>query len=140
MLVRLCQAREMLRDTHEHPRSVLQVARATGISTFHFIRLYKAVFGETPNQCQIRARLSRARHLLALSDLPVTEICMEVGYSSLGTFSDVFTRRVGMSPSAFRRKYRPMARRTGGLPEQLGPDCLSLMSARSEKRSTRRPN
>jgi AraC-like DNA-binding protein len=140
MLVRLCQARELLRDVHGHPRSVRQVARATGLSSFHFIRLYKAVFGETPNQCQIRARLARARQLLALSDLPVTEICMEVGYSSLGTFSEIFTRKVGMSPSAFRRKYRPMALRAGGLPEPLRPGCLSLMSARSEKRSTRRAN
>lgn len=126
--IRLCRARNRLRETCDCPPSVRDVAREIGLSPYHFIRVFKAVFGETPNECRIRARLTRAKHLLLVSDRSVTEICLEVGYSSLGTFSDVFARRVGLAPSLYRRKVRAMARGAGrAVPEQVIPGCMSLM-------------
>jgi len=112
----------------ERPLSVEEAARLAGISPFHFIRQFDAVFGATPHQYRIEARLDRARRLLARGDLSVTEVCMEVGFSSLGSFSDLFTRRVGEPPSAFRRRARSMVRVPGGLPRELFPGCLSLMA------------
>jgi AraC-like DNA-binding protein len=124
----LCLARDILRDT-DLPLSIREVAKGAAMSPFHFIRLFHAVFGETPHQLRIQARLDRAKHLLAVSDYSVTDVCMEVGFSSLGSFSDLFSRRVGVSPSAYRRRGRVFMPGTGGLlpPQELG--CLTLMAA-----------
>jgi transcriptional regulator GlxA family with amidase domain len=98
---RLCRARELLEvDGFEIPH----VARDCGISSFHFIRLFAATFGVTPHQYRIGARLDRAKALLASGERSVTEACVEVGFTSLGSFSTLFARRVGVSPSAYRRR------------------------------------
>jgi AraC-like DNA-binding protein len=126
-LVRLCRAREMLREIHDPPLPLREVARAAALSPYHFIRLFKAAFGETPHQVRIAARLDRARDLLSLGEQSVTEIAIEVGFSSLGSFSHLFARRVGSSPSAYRRRIRSMVQVPGTIPGQLIPGCLSLM-------------
>ena len=121
---RLCRASDLLRAADDRPLSIREVAAAAGMSPFHFIRRFRAVFGETPHQFRIRARLERAKRLLASSDRSVTDVCMEVGFTSLGSFSDQFARRVGMAPSVYRR-----AARAGG-PGCDGcapPGCLTLM-------------
>jgi AraC-like DNA-binding protein len=127
VLVRLCHARDLLRQTEEDNFSVPQVAREVGMSPYHFIRLFKAVFGETPKQCQLQARLERAKYLLMLTDSSVTDVCMEAGFSSLGTFTYVFTRRVGMPPTVYRQRVRSMMNRAGEIPDQFIPGCFSLM-------------
>lgn len=101
---RLCRSRELLcRETVE-PRSIHDVARAVGLSPFHFIRQFRSVFGTTPHQYRIAHRLDRAKHLLTAGGLSVSAVCAEVGFKSLGSFSDSFTRRVGTPPSAYRRR------------------------------------
>jgi transcriptional regulator GlxA family with amidase domain len=125
----LCQAREVLRETPEQPLSIRAVARGAAMSPFHFIRQFQAVFGETPHQYRIQARLDRAKHLLAVTDTPVTEVCMEVGFSSLGSFSDLFARRVGTPPSIYRQRVRSIMTTPGVLPHALTPGCLTLMGA-----------
>ena len=101
---------------------------AAAISPFHFIRQFDAVFGATPHQLRTRARLDRAKHLLAVDQLSVTEACMEIGFSSVGSFSDLFTRRVGTSPSAYRKQARAMAQVPETLTRSLSPGCLTLMA------------
>jgi AraC-like DNA-binding protein len=128
-LTRLCRARDLLRETHDRPLTIREVAREAAISPFHFIRRFQAVFGETPHQFRIQARLDRAKHLLALSDYSVTDVCMEVGFESLGSFSDLFARRVGVAPSVYRRQVRSIVTVPGMLPRQLYPGCLTLMGA-----------
>src|SRR5579872_5770987 len=108
---------------------VPQVARKTGMSAFHFIRQFEALFGVTPHQFRIETRLDRAKQLLALGNHSVTDVCLEVGLSSLGSFSDQFARRVGTTPSAYRQKARVMVQVPGTLPVKLFPGCLSLMAA-----------
>jgi AraC-like DNA-binding protein len=103
------------------------VAKEAGMSPYHFIRFFKAVFGETPKQCQLQARLEKAKCLLVLTDSFVTDICLEIAFSSLGTFSYVFTQRVGVTPTIYRRKVRSMMTSPGEIPSQLIPGCLSLM-------------
>jgi len=127
LLARLCKTRDMLRATDGRRMSIREVAREIGMSPYHFIRLFKAVFGMTPYQCLLDARLDKAKHLLTMSDLPVTEVSMEAGFSSLGGFSYLFSRRVGMPPSAYRQRLRPLALSQGGMPHQLIPGCLTLM-------------
>ena len=125
--VRLCQAREALTEVREHPMSIQEVAREARLSPFHFIRQFEAVFGITPHQFRIQARLDQAKILLAKGELSVTEVCMEVGMSSLGSFSDLFARHVGEAPSNYRRRARVMMRAPGVLPHALFPGCFSMM-------------
>ena len=105
------------------------IAREVAISPYHFIRQFEAVFGMTPHQFRIQSRLNRAKLLLAMGEHSVTEVCMEVGFSSLGSFSDLFTRRFGSSPSAYRRRARAMVQVPGNFPQELFPGWLSLMGA-----------
>lgn len=123
----LCRARDILSDLGEDPPSIEAVAREVAISPFHFIRIFEAVFGATPHQFRLRSRLDRAKQLLAAGEHSVTDVCMEVGFSSLGSFSALFTRRVGATPSAYRRRMRAMIQVPGVLPRELIPGCFSLM-------------
>jgi transcriptional regulator GlxA family with amidase domain len=126
---RLCRARDALRDVSDPPRRIRAVAREAGMSPFHFIRRFQALFGETPHQARIRFRLELAKELLAVSERSVTDVCMDVGFSSLGSFSDLFARRIGAPPSAYRRRMRSLMVSPGVLPDELTPGCLTLMSA-----------
>lgn len=127
LLTRLCRARTLLRTADASALSVPGVARVIGISPYHFIRLYKSVFGETPNQCRIKARLDKAKRLLLVTDHSITRICLEVGYTSPGSFTTAFNRHLGMTPSAFRRVFTAQAPKRGQVPSSLVPGCLSLM-------------
>jgi AraC-like DNA-binding protein len=107
---------------------IRDIAREARMSPFHFIRQFEALFGLTPHQFRIQLRLDRAKLLLARGHDSVTDVCMEVGFTSLGSFSDLFTRRVGMSPSAYQRAARVMIQVPGVFPQELFPGCLSLMA------------
>jgi AraC-like DNA-binding protein len=115
---RLCRARDLLCDLGEPSPSIEDLAREVQISPSHFIRQFEVVFGVTPHQYRIHARLDAAKRLLA-GQHSVTDVCMEVGFSSLGSFSTLFARRTGEAPSVFRRRVRSMG--------DLHPGCLSLM-------------
>jgi AraC-like DNA-binding protein len=126
---RLCRARDLLRRIPEPPMSIREVAKDAGMSPFDFIRRFQALFGETPHQVRIKSRLDRAKRLLALSDRSVTDVCLDVGFSSLGSFSDLFARRVGASPFVYRRQVRSTMSTPGVLPDAMTPGCLTLMGA-----------
>ena len=123
---RLCQARDLLADRSEPPRSVADVARVMQISPFHFIRQFQTVFGVTPHQFKIEARLDAAKRLLVLGHHSVTDVCFDVGFSSLGSFSTLFTRRIGEPPSAYQRRLRGVVA-VPGTCTALTPGCLTLM-------------
>jgi AraC-like DNA-binding protein len=123
---RLCRARELLREVEPSP-GIAAIADKIQISEFHFIRQFHAVFGVTPHQFRIQSRLDRAKVLLALDHRSVTEICLEVGFCSLGSFSDLFTRRLGVPPSAFRRRLRAVSQVPAALERELFPGCFCLM-------------
>lgn len=129
VLVRLCEARERLMAGCAEPLAIGRAARESGFSTFHFIRLFRAVFGETPRQCCIRARLALACEMLITTEHSVTRICMAVGYSSVGSFTELFTQRIGMTPSRYRRRMQAKAPGRGLMPPELVPGCFSLMGA-----------
>lgn len=124
---RLSRARDRLCEDLDRELTIVEVAREAALSPGQFIRTFKAVFGATPHQVRIDARLDLAKKLLITDSAPVTEVCAAVGFSSLGTFSDMFTRRIGASPSAFRRDARVLVQVPGTLPPKLYPGCLTLM-------------
>jgi len=124
---RLGRAKARLCQALDQKLTLDQVAREAQLSPGQFIRKFKAVFGQTPHQVRIDARLDLAKRLLITDSVSVTDVCAEAGFSSLGTFSYVFTRRVGLSPSAFRREARTLVQVPATLPPKLYPGCLTLM-------------
>ncbi len=101
---RMLRARDAMDRSYAEPLDVPALARIAFVSEAHFIRTFRATFGETPHRYLQRRRVERAMHLLRSTDRSVTDICMDVGFASLGTFSRVFTRVVGEPPSAHRRR------------------------------------
>lgn len=102
----LVHAREFMRHAYVHPINLPDVAAQANLSLYHFLRVYKQAYGETPHEFLTRLRVERAKTLLARGSHNVTEACFEVGFSSLGSFSALFSRRVGLSPSEYRRYAR----------------------------------
>lgn len=101
---RLLRARDQMDRCYAEALDIEAVARSAHLSRAHFIRSFKETFGETPHRYLQRRRIERAMWLLRVSDRPVTDVCLDVGFSSLGTFSRTFHEIVGVSPSAYRRR------------------------------------
>lgn len=101
---RLLRARDAMDRDFALPLDVPRLAEVAHVSEAHFIREFKATFGETPHRYLQRRRVERAMYLLRTTDRTVTDICMEVGFSSLGTFSRRFAEIVGEPPSAYRQR------------------------------------
>jgi len=118
---RLVRGRTLLVSAEHDALSVRQVAARVGLSPSHFIRMFAALFGDTPHQLRTRARLERAKQLLA-EGATVTEACVELGFASVGSFSGLFHRRTGAPPSVYRRAVAAPRR------APLVPGCLGLMS------------
>ncbi|MFL5839588.1 MAG: helix-turn-helix domain-containing protein [Thermoleophilaceae bacterium] len=113
---RLLRARDTMDRSYAKPLDVTALARVAMTSEAHFIRTFKATFGETPHRYLQRRRLERAMALLRETERPVTEICLDVGFASLGTFSRTFARVLGMSPTAYRAAWRAGAGTAGYVP------------------------
>ncbi len=101
-LVRLRRARDRMDRDYTQPLDVPTLAREALMSPGHFSRSFRAAYGETPYGYLMTRRIERAKALLRRGDLSVTDVCVEVGCTSLGSFSARFSELVGMSPSAYR--------------------------------------
>ena len=99
---RMLRARDAMDRDFAQPLDVPTLARIAHVSEAHFIRVFRATFGETPHRYLQRRRVERAMFLLRETDSSVTDICFDVGFSSLGTFSRTFAAIVGEPPSAYR--------------------------------------
>ena len=99
---RLLRARDAMDRAYAQPLDVPALARIAHTSESHFNRTFKATFGETPHRYLQRRRIERAMVLLRQTDRSITEICLDVGFNSLGTFSRTFKEIVGESPREFR--------------------------------------
>ena len=107
-----------LRSDPAAPCPLSEMADMAGWSPFHFSRVFRAVVGVSPGAFHAALRIERAKHLLLTTDLPVTEVCFDVGYDGLGSFTSRFTRLVGVPPGRLRR-----------LPELVAPVLASLPGA-----------
>ena len=104
---RLLRARDLVDRSSTDPRDVDVLAATAHMARAHFIREFRAAFGETPHRYLQRRRIERAMTLLRTTDSSVTDVCMAVGFSSLGTFSRTFRDIVGTSPSSYRKGTDP---------------------------------
>lgn len=128
-LAHLRRARDLMDREYMRPLEVDAIARAALMSPAHFTRRFRAAYGETPYAYLMTRRIERAKALLRRGELSVTEACMEVGCSSLGSFSARFTDLVGETPSAYR------ARDHGGLAGVSS--CVAREITRPSRESSR---
>jgi AraC-like DNA-binding protein len=103
-LAHLRRARDLIDREYARPLDVAELARTALMSPAHFSRQYRAAYGETPYAYLMTRRIERAKLLLRRGDLTVTEVCLEVGCTSLGSFSARFTELVGETPTAYRAR------------------------------------
>src|SRR6187397_2104877 len=116
---RLLRARDAMDLSYSEPLDVRTVAAVAHVSPAHFIRCFRSVFGETPHRYQ-RRRVERSMFLLRETDRSVTDICFDVGFTSLGTFSRMFREIVGETPSGYRLGHGPV----------VAPHCVQLAAMR----------
>ena len=105
LVVHLRRARDHVDRHFAEDLDLDRLARVAGVSKYHFVRSFEAAYGETPIRYLTRRRIERAQDLLRGANLTVTEVCMLVGFSSLGSFSSRFTELVGESPAAYRDRW-----------------------------------
>ena len=103
-LAHLRRSRDLMDREYARPLDVAELARAALMSTGHFSRQFRATYGETPYAYLMTRRIERAKALLRRGDLSVTEVCLEVGCTSVGSFSARFTELVGETPTAYRAR------------------------------------
>lgn len=104
---RLHYSRDYIHACYAEPLTVQEVANVACLSPFHFQRMFKLAFGQTPMTCLQTRRLDVARRLLLRTEQDITSICLNVGFESLGSFSWLFRRKFGLSPRQFRAAARP---------------------------------
>ena len=117
---RLLRARDAMDRAYAEPLDVRAVAAVAHISEAHFIRSFRSVFGETPHRYLQRRRVERSMFLLRETERSVTDICLDVGFTSLGTFSRTFRGIVGETPSVYRRGNGPI----------VAPNCVQMANTR----------
>ncbi len=117
---RLLRARDAMDRSYAQPLDVPSLARIAHVSEAHFIRTFRATFGETPHRYLQRRRVERAMFLLRETERSITDICLDVGFASLGTFTRTFGSIVGESPTTYRR---------GGQAPPV-PTCFAMMWTR----------
>jgi AraC-like DNA-binding protein len=129
----LRRAKDFVDRSYAQPLDVAALARRAHVSSAHFSRRFKEAYGESPHQYVLTRRVERAQELLRNTDLRVSEICLEVGFQSLGSFSSAFHRVTGTTPTAYRATI-------AGFPPHV-PGCWAaqwtrpITSARMEKRA-----
>ena len=117
---RLLRARDVMDRAYADPLDVGAVAAVACLSEAHFIRSFRACFGETPHRYLQRRRVERAMFLLRETERSVTDVCFDVGFSSLGTFSRTFHAIVGETPSEYRLGHEPIE----------APHCFQMAALR----------
>lgn len=103
---RLCRARQFIDLCYDLPLNLDQISSQACFSRYHFLRLFRTAFDKTPHQYLIERRMEKAKELLSSRDLRVTDVCFEVGFQSLGSFSSLFHKYVGHAPVTYRERAR----------------------------------
>jgi AraC-like DNA-binding protein len=123
----LRRARDLMDRDYAAPLDLDAVADASGYSKYHFARSFAAAYGESPAAYLARRRIERAKSLLRTANLTVTEVCFMVGFESVGSFSSLFRKLVGQSPSAYRAQSLEASR------EPVIPGCMVMMWTRPQR-------
>src|SRR4026208_1951170 len=103
---RLNRARQLMDQSYDLPLDLKQISSEACFSRYHFLRLFRQAFNKTPHQYLVERRIEKAKELLGADELRVTDVCFEVGFQSLGSFSSLFHKYVGHAPVTYREKVR----------------------------------
>jgi AraC-like DNA-binding protein len=117
---RMLRARDAMDRAYAEALDIRALARVASVSEAHFIRTFRGTFGETPHRYLQRRRVERAMYLLRATDRSVTDVCLDVGFTSLGTFSRSFRDIVGEAPATYRQRG----------PIQAVPNCFAMVWTR----------
>ena len=120
---RLIRARALIDTCYDQPLDLERIAGAASFSRYHFIRLFKQAFDQTPHQYLMHRRIEQAKTLLSAGELSVTDVCFAVGVQSLGSFSALFHRTVGQPPKIYRARLQVH----GWSPCRFIPVCFMTM-------------
>jgi AraC-like DNA-binding protein len=101
---RLSRARKFIDESYQLPLDLNEISKQACFSRYHFLRLFRDTYDTTPHQYLIQKRIEKAKELLRLRKLTVTDVCFEVGFESLGSFSSLFRKCVGDAPNNYRRR------------------------------------
>jgi AraC-like DNA-binding protein len=127
----LLRAKDLADARYRDPISVDDMAQAAGLSRAHFSREFRRAFGESPRAYLLTRRLERAAALLRTTDRSVADICLSVGWQSIGSFTTSFTRMFGRSPTAYRAAHPPASAYA------VVPWCVARVYGRPERRTFR---
>jgi AraC-like DNA-binding protein len=109
-------ARLLLEQRYDAPITIDDLSREVALSPYYLIRAFKHLYKQTPHQYLVGQRIAKAKELLRNSDLTITEICVVVGFESLGSFSTLFRNVVGVSPRAYRLNSQPYPKNPAYIP------------------------
>jgi len=122
---KICSGRDYLQEHFSDSFNLSEVAKYSCMSQYHFSRIFTNVFGESPNTFVARLRIEKAKNMLITEKFSIGEICERVGYTSIGSFSSLFKKQVGMSPTQYRRKLWGLSNESLSFPMQSIPLCYS---------------
>ena len=122
VLERLNRARNFIDLCYDLPIDLDEISSQACFSRYHFLRLFRQAFNITPHQYLVERRIEKAKELLSANDLRVTDVCFEVGFQSLGSFSSLFHKSVGHPPITYREK----SLKTQAAKRQI-PGCFLVM-------------
>jgi AraC-like DNA-binding protein len=120
---RIVTAKVYIDENYQEPIDLEKVSKHAFLSRFHFHRLFKQVYKRTPHQYITQKRLDRAKHLLA-NNKPVTEVCNEIGFESIGSFSVLFKKEIGFAPQYYRNMAYKKKMEQLDQPKKAIPHCF----------------
>lgn len=124
-LERLHTSRDFIADNYQAQLSLSDIASQSYMSPYHFLRVFKNTYGETPNEFLIRLRIEQAKKMLITENYSISEVCEKVGYASLGSFSSLFFKHVGLPPTLYRRQLWALSTEAYCFPSQAIPACYA---------------
>ena len=127
----LLRAKDLADTRYAEPLAVRDLARVAGLSPAHFSREFGQAFGESPHRYLLTRRLERAAALLRTTDWSITDICLAVGLTSVGSFTTSFRRVYGLAPGQYRASFPPAQRNI------RVPQCVALAYGRPQNRTFR---
>ena len=129
---RIVQAKLFIDDNFAEPIDAGDIADEACYSKFHFIRTFKGIYGRTPHQHLTQVRVEKAKEMLE-AGVSVTETCFSVGFDSLGSFTGLFKRRVGLTPSVYRQQQLERKEQMREEPLRFIPGCFAMQFSSSRQ-------
>jgi AraC-like DNA-binding protein len=139
---KVCNGRDYIADRYTASFCLTEVANYSCMSRYHFSRTFLKTFGESPNDFLVRLRIEKAKQMLITENYSISEICERIGYVSIGSFSNRFKEKVGISPTQYRRRLWNLSSEPLSFPMQSIPMCYAhhLFGAKIRDADTKESN